>query len=453
MQATTTRRRFLTTAALGASVFGSSVFLAACGQVAATPSEQAPSEAPQAEDAPASSEEAQAVVFWHRGSYPYEQYGDEFAETNPGYTIAPDAVSGRLDKYVAAAAAGTPPDICDVTPFGVQELGVTEVSQPLTSYFKASATLNPEDIWASLMNDMTHKPNGHIYGSPLAPDLRVIFIHANAYLEAGLDPENPPQTWDNLEDATIRTTKVEGQDLTRAGFPAFWGSGGTNLWLMPFWQLGGEVVSDDGRTATLDNELGLQTLSWLKNVHDLQGGWDAIATLRGEGVASTQHFADGRVTHLFATFTNRNGWFQTNAPDLQYGYSPWPLPEGGRDVNYGGCHTLTMATLANNPEGAWAWIEFMAADDVNLRFSNQYDRVPISPAVAGSDGYLQGDAFRELIVAQMPHRKFNYPGLGGSEIRRVQSAFIPDAMAGTITLPEALTQANTNVQQVLDAWV
>jgi len=226
---------------------------------------------------------------------------------------------------------------------------------------------------------------------------------------------------------------------------------------VPFWQLGGENLSPDGQKVMFNTEPGIKALEWLKKVFEMQGGWDAVLKLYQKvpptiSGASNVHFAEGRATHYYATFAERSQWFTKNAPDLKFGFTPWPKPPNGKDANYGGNHTFTVAKGSKNPDGAWAWCEWMSLPQNNLRFAKIYDRVPIRPEVARSKDYTEGDPFRELIAQQMPFRKFVIPAPGGTEIVAFTSRFIPDVMAGKVTIQEGLRQASDQIQQILDKW-
>ena len=71
-----------------------------------------------------------------------------------------------------------------------------------------------------------------------------MFIRSESYLEAGLDPENPPQYWDEMEEVVVKTSKQDaGGKLTVSGYAPFWGSGGHNEWIVPLTQLGGSRFS------------------------------------------------------------------------------------------------------------------------------------------------------------------------------------------------------------------
>lgn len=452
MNAHITRRTFLG----GASVLGMGALAAACGQAAPAMDEKAEMAPEQKEEAKAEAEAPAGpqgeALYWHRGFFDFEPWAKEFAELNPGLTMNAVGEADRLNKFKAAVAAGSPPDAVDVGDWQTVELGVTDISQPLNNYYKASGVLDLSEFWPSVLSYLTDAPTGNMYGAPYAPDLRVMYIHGDTYLEVGLDPENPPSSWTDFDTAIIQTTKFDGDTLVRAGCPPFWGSGGTGLWLLLLWQLGGDVMSDDWSEVTINSQEAVRALDWLRNIHEVQGGWDAIAQLRGDGLHRNSHLAEARAVHYYATFAERGQWFKENAPDLNFGFTPWPKPEGGKDANLGGNHTATFAINAPNPDAMFAWVEYFLSADTNLRFAKQYDRVPVREATTSSPEYTENDPFRELIAQQMPFRHFYYSGPGGTEARTHAVGFVPDVMAGTITAPEALEAAEKGIAELLAGW-
>ena len=66
---------------------------------------------------------------------------------------------------------------------------------------------------------------------------------------------------------------VAGGEIETLGFDPFLGSGGVYRWLVPYWQLGGELLSPDKEKVTLNNERAAEALTWLKKVVDSQKAW------------------------------------------------------------------------------------------------------------------------------------------------------------------------------------
>ena len=198
------------------------------------------------------------------------------------------------------------------------------------------------------MRDVTYQ--GQAYGLVYGPDLRVMYVSVDKYRANGLDPDKPPATWDELEQAIARVHRGgRGSDIEHLGFDPFLGSGGVGRWLVPFWQLGGELLSPDDQKATFDNEKGIQALTWLKKVADAQGGYQKMLDFQ-RGTTANQLFLDNKVSHYYATYAERAQEFRVKAPGLQYAFTGYPLPPNGRRANYGGGHTFPLAAGSKAPD-------------------------------------------------------------------------------------------------------
>lgn len=106
---------------------------------------------------------------------------------------------------------------------------------------------------------------GDFYGIPWRGDIRAFIYRTDVFEEAGIDA--PPDTWDEIvEIATALTERDDNGNVTRWGF-AFGTATNSVSWLLPYyWQAGGEFMSEDGLTATIDNEAMRTTLGWMRDM-------------------------------------------------------------------------------------------------------------------------------------------------------------------------------------------
>jgi multiple sugar transport system substrate-binding protein len=376
------------------------------------------------------------------------QFAAEFRAKYPKIDYQPETVVGdRFVKLQTAAAAGTAPDIGMAGSYQMQELAAAGIARAMDDYLKASRVVKQADIWPTLVNDVVYK--GSQYGMPFGPDARVMFANTDQLLGAGVANATPAKTWTELEEQIRRLYRP---DPPRVGFGPYWGSGGRNVWLVPFWQLGGDTLRPDGTKVTIDNEKGIQALEWLKRIHDLQGGWAATETQRTNGGTNNIQFVNGTEAYTFSTYDTRKGAEFVGAPSLKFNFAPWPLPPNGRRATYGGCHTFCITTQAKSPDAAWKVLEFLADETNNLRFATRFDRIPIRIKTAQSAAYHQNDPFLKLAADDMQYRRFVIPAPGGTEVLGLTSDFVADVMSGKQAIRTALTDASTRIQQVLDKW-
>jgi len=163
-------------------------------------------------------------------------------------------------------------------------------------------------------------------------------------------------------------------------------------------------------------------------------------------------FIDGAMGYYFATFTERKSKEFLGSPSLKFNFTPWPIPKGGRRINFGGNHTYFVTTGSKSPDVAWKFLEFLAQDDIILRFTKRYDRIPVKVKVAEGHAYQENDPFLKLAVEEMRVRKFHVPAPGGGEIQAIQNRLAIEAVSGQRPIREVLRDYSTQMQQALDKF-
>jgi multiple sugar transport system substrate-binding protein len=396
------------------------------------------------------------VRIWANPAFPFhEDLGGQiaagFMARYPNVKVQAESISeDRTQKLIVSVAGGDAADLVSIEPYHVQGLGKRGVIASLDGYLKKSAALKKEDVWPTLMRDVTYQ--GQVYGLVYGPDLRVMYISVDKYRSTGLDPEKPPRTWDELEQAIAKVHRGgRGSDVEHLGFDPFLGSGGVGRWLVPFWQLGGELLSPDDQKAAFNTEKGLQALTWLKKVVDGQGGYQKLLDFQ-KGTTPNQLFMDNKVTHYYATYAERAQEFKTKAPGLRYAFAGYPVPPNGRRANYGGGHTFPLATGSKAPDAAFAFLEHFLAEDNNIAYADRYDRIPVRVSTTRSERWQRSDPFRKLAAEEMPGRRFQIPAPGGIETQPLVNGMIGDVMLDKKSIRDALQETEARVQAVLDAW-
>lgn len=160
--------------------------LAACGPIrpAAPGGQAARSRAPA------------AVQIWENARFRWrEDVGKEITDpllaANPWLTLDTTVPAGDArEKFVAASAAGAPPDAYSANSTHVQTDFVDGLVLSLESYINGSKVVKKTDVWASLRLDVEFR--GHMTAWPYAPDTRIVFTHEENARRAGLDPNRPP---------------------------------------------------------------------------------------------------------------------------------------------------------------------------------------------------------------------------------------------------------------------
>jgi len=155
----------------------------------------------------------------------------------------------------------------------------------ITQYVNEVTTL--KDIDPSVMAAFT--VDGKIYGLPRTTYKVGLVYNRKLFTQAGLDPNNPPKTWAEIRDAAKKITALGPGYIGYGEYSA----GNTGGWhfTQEIYGRGGQVVGDDGKTATFNSPEGKAVLQNLKDMRwtDNSMGskqlyqWDDLMRLMGAG--------------------------------------------------------------------------------------------------------------------------------------------------------------------------
>lgn len=192
---------------------------------------------------------------------------DEFVKANPGvkvnYVTYP---SGKIkDIVVAGFAANAGPDIFNLEIFdGYQFISNGRVAQV---DYAAAGYRNAKDLESKYLAGMLEPviEKGKVYGLPLELTNWALFINKKIMRDAGIDPDKDwPRTWEDIMSQSERIVRREGQIITRRGFDFRYPYYLTSVMPMVE-QLGGELVSKDGKAVVTNDAAWLKVLNYFKD--------------------------------------------------------------------------------------------------------------------------------------------------------------------------------------------
>ena len=401
---------------------------------------------------------------WEKGIG--EEIINEFNEEydSPNVHVLPMKSDDIPSKLIAAMAAGEPPDIAYVGAHLPKELGLLGIAKEITNHLKATG-LKVEDYWDGVAFDAVSPQygkvsvyQGHWFGMPWAPTVTTFFYNQDVFeatsygpvfVEPNLYPHRAPAHWDELLDATALTRKKQGAMIERLGF---W-HGGSSLawWLAPYWQQGGQLLSEDQLTSTIENEEMARALALTRSLLDLQGGLDAMNSFKGDEPHQAL-FASGRCAMWIdgTDVIQSHEWAETLA-DMNLGVGTYPVAAGGSPVAFrgGGAHIIPF--LSEYPDNAFVFLEWLFKENNDLRFNDVRGSLPARRSVANSPEYTQGDPLRLHSLREMERSQSVVSGPGARAILDIHERMAQSIWKRERTIAQALADGNAQVQQALDA--
>ncbi len=287
-----------------------------------------------------------------------QKQAKEFEKLHPEIEIVMGVPGGRgtMDpqKLMTAIAGGTPPDVIWQDRFTISGWASRDTFRPLDDLI-ARDSVNPKDFYKATWEEASYQ--GHVYALPYGTDCRALYYNRTLFREVGLNPDKPPKTWKELEEYTKKLNKYENGRPVRLGFIPNFG----NSWLYLYgWQNGGEYMSPDGRTCTLNDPKIVDALQWMVNFYDMLGGRAKVVSGFESGFQglAADPFLIGKVAMKID-----GNWCLDNiaryTPNLDFGVAPPPVPEGHPVISWAGGFSLVIPKGCKHVNEAWEFIQWM----------------------------------------------------------------------------------------------
>ncbi len=345
----------------------------------------------ESSDESAASDEVIEIEYWQ---YNFEarvdamdQLIEQFEAENPGISVVHNSeipYDGFIDQVAASVPAGTGPDVVTLfygwTLDWVDNGFIVPLPEEDFPADEVRANFSPL-VEASFFND-------ELYTLPTAVRTLALLYNKDLMEQAGLDPESPPTTLEELEEQAVQCTVRDGDDFEVYGFIANPG-GQSHHWFRDVLlrQFGQEPLSDD-----------LRTVQW--NASDAgYEAWNRMLAFETELMTGRRDFdsdADGFLAgqvcfHIDGSF--RLGGIAETAPDLNFGVAELPM-HNDVQATYGSywTHGLTPKATGDSArqEAAVAFLQFITTPEAGALWVDVTGELP-AQLEAASDEELIND--------------------------------------------------------------
>lgn len=281
---------------------------------------------------------------------------EQFEDAYPNITVEAQEYEWRATTFAAQLAGGTLPTVF--------EIPVTDSKTLIQNGQLANIDAQVHDLgYADEFNEAimvnATDDSGTIFALP-AKSFYTVALHYNRNLfeEAGLDPDDPPSTWDEIREAAKTITEKTG--VPGYGMMALDNAGGWQLAAAAYSRGGRIQVSDgDSYRATLDDPAVQEHLEWLSALRwedgsiypDVSLGWGEI----------NQAFAAGQLAMFTSGSDIYNALVENQGVTADWGYGLTAMPLEGPDAGVLGGGTLAaVSAKATDAEkdAAVKWMDF-----------------------------------------------------------------------------------------------
>lgn len=406
-------------------------------------------------------EEIVTLTFWHSfvaSTRPaLGELIERFEAEHPGIRISAQYVptgDGLVQKLIASVRSETAPDISWVHGDFLGELARVGAIYPMEEFVRGPNGLSEEafaDVFPELLAGASWRDT--LYALPMEATLLALFYNRDLFREAGLDPERPPETWDELRVYTRALTMDGDGDgrMDHYGFyvPALSASGPYGVWMVlqwsPFlWQAGGRMMDPTQAAVRYDGTAGVQALALWRDLYRDMG---SPAYSFGHDLG----FASQRVAMVMD-----GPWDLPRFRDLDFDWGIAPLPRGSAaQATYLDGEHLAIFRQSEHPEAAWTFIKWMLRPETQAFFSAESGYLPVRRSVLDLPDYrahLARDPGLRAFVEQIQLGRAREPmDAHQVEINRHLAEAIEKVLVGGIEPQRALTEAAAKSNRLLQA--
>ena len=366
----------------------------------------------------------------------------DFEAANPDIKV--NAIySGNYDdtrvRALSALASGEPAQLAVMFSIDAYDL----IEQDLIVAFEDIEGVNQEwldSFYPALMANS--RVEGKTWGIPFQRSTIVACYNKDMFREAGLDPESPPATWDELISMGKALTKdgTYGLMIPSTGYP-YW------MFQALAIQNGKEVMSDDGLTTYFDDEAVVDTLEFWQSLSVEHGimpeGTVEWGTLR-------QAFLEGQTAMMWHSTGNLTA-VKDNA-SFDFGVAELPANVRPGSPTGGGNFYIFKDTSPEEQAAALRLIEFMTAPEQAAAWSIATGYMGVSPAAYETEAlknYTQ--EFPPALVArnQLENAVAEFSTFETARVREGLNNAIQAALTGSKSPAEALSEAQEAAVRLL----
>lgn len=404
-----------------------------------------------------SSSEKTKIEYWHVAA---ESFGgatvkslvEKFNKENPDIEVVekynPDMYKGLTQNLQAAMASGNNPDVVQM---GYSYLNYAAENLRYDNIEELIANQSPEDK-AFLQDNflpnvlaLAKTSDGKQIGIPYSMSVPVLYYNPDIFKQAGLDPERPPQTWQEVVQAA-KTIKE------KTGNVGFFMQEYADNWAQQalIESNGGQVLTQkDGKTvAGFDSPEAAEAYQLLA---DMVKNGSGLHATNEEGF---QAFLSGKLGMVCTTIGKRENFEKSAKFTVESTQFP-SFAGKTKKVPAGGNFLMVFSKDALKQKAAWRFIKFLESPESLATWTKGTGYLPPRKGVTedpnGLKQFTEENKNMQSAMSQMPYivNWASFPGANGLQAEQALIDVRDIILSGKETAASALKAAAEKVNALL----
>jgi sn-glycerol 3-phosphate transport system substrate-binding protein len=368
----------------------------------------------------------------------------DFEAENPDIKV--NAVySGNYDdtrvRALSALNSGDPAQLAVMFSIDAYDLIEQDLILPFEALTDDADWLN--SFYPALMAN--GRIEGQTWGIPFQRSTIVAYYNKEQFAAAGLDPEAPPTTWDEIISMGKALTNDDtyGLMIPSTGYP-YW------MFQALAIQNGMEIMSNDGLTTFFDDETVVDTLEFWKSLSAEHG---IMPTGTVEWGTLRQAFLEGQTAMMWHSTGNLRA-VKDNA-SFDFGVAELPANVRKGSPTGGGNFYVFKDTSDEERAAALKLIQFMTSPEQAAAWSIATGYMGVSPAAYETDALKEYTAaFPPALVArnQLENAVAEFSTFETARVRDGLNNAIQSALTDSKSAEDALGEAQAAAERLLKAY-
>ncbi len=410
---------------------------------------------PEQNDLSGAAKGAVELQFWHTqttaNAQALEELVTRFNQAHEGQIRVRPLYQGSYpqlyQKTMAAIVAKRPPEVAVGYESMVAEYMKAGIVQPLDEYLTGPDAIDAQslqDIFPGyLESNRFQEFDNKLLSFPFTKSVLVLYYNLDALKEAGF--AGPPKTWDEFEQAVVKTTRRDASGkVTRYGF-GLWADASTIDGCI--YSRGGALLTDDRKRVRFHEEPGLEHFRLMARLAK-QG-----IALRSTRQQYTTDFGNGRMAMFIGSSTARE--FVTSAVGGKFAWGCTVIPQANPDkpvtVQYG-ANMVIFKTTPEKQRAAWKFVRWLAEPEQTIFWATRSSYMPLRASVAQSTAmkaYWRKDPQARQCFAVAPYGIAEPNIRGWQDVRDLLEQAFDQVVSGQKTPEAALAEAETRANAAL----
>lgn len=379
---------------------------------------------------------------------------DQFMAANPNITVvrSTQASVKQIELVQTAFAANQGPDMFNL-PIENQYAYITNKRVAPVDY-KAAGYANMQDLLNKYMPGVLDAVtvDGEVYGLPLELTNWSIYVNKKIFRDAGLDPEKDyPKTWEEMADVSEKLVLRDGDILIRRGFdfryPYY-----LTFFVPMVEQLGGDLLSADGKTAIVGDD------AWIKALTFMQEWGPSGRNLGSPTYKNARKLFDLDNNDMAMAHSGlyQEGRIEADNPEFfksgEWMVIPFPtFKDAVRDVAscfYGHYFMVNVDSSPAVQKASWKLAGYLLShgEDYLTRGGNI---IQPTKALFASDT-LKNMPYSDVFINDMARSHMIYFGENSAEIQTLIRNAVESVMLSGVSPEKALATLKASAQEIID---